>query len=214
MRAGDPAPTGHPPLEERDCPRDPLLLFARWHRAAIDAGLPEPSAMTLATVAEDGGPAARIVLLRDCDARGFVFLTDSASRKGRELARDARAALVFHWPALVRQVRAEGEVAKLDATASAALYSARPRGTRLVLAAWTQSVPVADRATLAALRDRMDAAHPAPAAPERPATWEGYRLAPRLLEFWQGDRSRLHDRLRYRRAGDRDGEWIIDRLAP
>jgi pyridoxamine 5'-phosphate oxidase len=147
VTAPDPdAGRGGEPLDERDCPEDPLVLFGRWHRTAVAARVPEPDAMTLATVSEEGTAAARIVLLRAFGAGGFVFLTDAASRKGRELARVAHAALAFHWAALERQVRVEGEVVTLDGNASDELFAAGPRATRIALSAWTQSAQVADRA--------------------------------------------------------------------
>ena len=202
-------------LDEGDVAPHPLRQFERWFDEAVKAELPEPNAMTLATAGADGRPSARVVLLKGFDDRGFVFFTNYASRKGRELAARSEAALLFFWPELERQVRIEGAVAKVDAALSEAYFASRPRGARLGALASPQSEPVAGRAALEALfnafeSDYSNAGDDIP----RPPHWGGYRLAPDLLEFWQGRPSRLHDRIRYRRDPLHAGGWIIDRLAP
>jgi pyridoxamine 5'-phosphate oxidase len=201
-------------LDESRVDCDPFRQFARWFEEALKAQLPEPTAMTLATV--DGGrrPAARIVLLKGFDERGFVFFTNYRSRKGRELASWPQAALLFHWVELERQVRIEGVVAKVDEAESDAYYASRPRPSRLGAWASPQSESVPDRAALEARFAAIEAKYrDAGDAVPRPEHWGGYRLAPDCFEFWQGRVSRMHDRVRYRRPGG-TGHWRIDRLAP
>lgn len=196
-------------LDEADAIADPLTQFQRWFDEAIRAELPTPNAMTLATVAADGAPGARIVLLKGADPRGFVFYTNYQSRKGRELAANPRAVLVFHWIELEREVRIEGTVERTGDAESDAYFSSRPLGSRHAAIASPQSETVANRA---ALETRFaTAAQSHGDAPLRPAHWGGYRLSPISVEFWQGRRNRLHDRLLYTRAG---GGWTISRLAP
>lgn len=200
-------------LDEADVAPDPFAQFARWLDQAIEAKLPEPTAMCLATVGADGQPGARIILLKGFDRDGFVFFTNYLSRKGRDIAASAAAAVLFHWVELERQVRVEGTVTKIDAAASDAYFVSRPQASRLGAWASPQSEPVADRAALEArfiataerFRDTGDVI-------PRPPHWGGYRLAPNMFEFWQGRASRLHDRLRYRFSAP--SQWIIDRLAP
>jgi pyridoxamine 5'-phosphate oxidase len=202
-------------LDESSVAADPLRQFEQWFADAVNAQVPEPNAMTLATVAADGEPSARIVLLKGADERGFTFFTNYASRKGRELAARPRAALLFFWPELERQIRIEGGVTQVDAAESAAYFAGRPRMSQLGAWASPQSEPIAGRAVLetrfAELADRYrDASQPVP----RPPHWGGYRLAPESIEFWQGRTSRLHDRIRYRRTQIEPPRWVVDRLAP
>jgi pyridoxamine 5'-phosphate oxidase len=196
-------------LDEADAAADPLAQFQRWFDEAVRAELPTPNAMTLATVAADGTPGARIVLLKGADQHGFVFYTNYQSRKGRELAANPRAVLVFHWTELEREVRIEGAVDKTSATESDAYFSSRPLGSRHAAIASAQSAVVANRAVL---ETRFaEVAKSQGDAPVRPAHWGGYVLQPARVEFWQGRPNRLHDRLLYSRASDR---WSISRLAP
>lgn len=202
-------------LDETDVAPDAFRQFEHWLDEAIKAKLPEPTAMSLATVGNDGRPAARIVLLKGFDRNGFVFFTNYASRKGQELDAGAPAAFLFHWVELERQVRIEGSVGRIASGESDAYFSSRPAASRLGAWASPQSEPIADRASLearfAAVTERFrDAGDAIP----RPPHWGGYRLVPDMLEFWQGRRSRLHDRIRYRRGAGHAGAWTIDRLAP
>jgi pyridoxamine 5'-phosphate oxidase len=197
-------------LDEAEAASAPLAQFELWLRQAIDARLPEPTAMTLATVGADGRPSTRVVLLKGCDARGLVWYTSYASRKGRELAGNPHAALQFHWVELERVVRVEGVVDKVSAEQSDAYYATRPLDSRIGAWASPQSEVIANRGVLVASAARYGAQfllHP-----PRPPHWGGYRLVPDRFEFWQGRRSRLHDRLRYVREAS--GEWKKERLAP
>jgi pyridoxamine 5'-phosphate oxidase len=198
-------------LDERDVDRDPLRQFARWFEEAIAARVPEPNAMTLATVGADGRPAARIVLLKELDGRGFCFYTNYDSRKGRDLAADARAALVFFWIELERQVRVEGTTERVAGAESDAYFAQRPRMSRLGAWASPQSTPIPNRAALDQRFAAVAARYPEEQDVPRPPNWGGYRLLPDRLEFWQGRHSRLHDRIAYHRDAE---HWLIERLAP
>jgi pyridoxamine 5'-phosphate oxidase len=186
----------------------PLDQFATWFAEAVAAAAPEPNAMTLATVDARGQPSARIVLLKGFDERGFVFFTNYCSRKGRDLAGNDRAALLFFWQSLERQVRIEGRVERVESALSDSYFASRPLGSRLGAWASPQSQPTTRAALAASAAEFADRYGD---TPPRPADWGGYRLAPELFEFWQGRPSRLHDRLQY--LPEADG-WRIQRLAP
>jgi pyridoxamine 5'-phosphate oxidase len=196
-------------LDESASAEDPLRQFSAWLEQAIAARVPEPNAMTLATVGADGRPATRIVLVKGYDERGLVWFTNYGSRKGRELAVHPAAALQFHWVELERVVRIEGRVDKVSAEESDAYYATRPLDSRIGAWASPQSEVIASRATLVANAARYGAQFML--RPPRPPHWGGYRLVPDAWEFWQGRKSRLHDRLRYRGS---EGGWVRERLAP
>lgn len=197
-------------LSEADAGSDPFALFRRWLDQAIAAGLPDPNAFTLATSTPDGWPSARAVLLKALDGRGFTFFTNYDSRKGRELAANPRAAMVFLWQTLERQVRVEGTVEVVTAAESDEYYAVRPLGSRLGAWASPQSAVIPGREFLERQHAELTARYPDGAVP-RPANWGGYRVLPRVIEFWQGRPSRLHDRIRFTLAA---GAWVRDRLAP
>jgi pyridoxamine 5'-phosphate oxidase len=203
-------------LDEHAADPDPLRQFERWMEQALRAQLPEPNAMTLATVGADGRPSTRIVLIKGFDARGIVWYTNYDSRKGRELAQHPHAALQFHWVELERVVRIEGRVDRTSEAESDAYFASRPLDSRIGAWASPQSEVIASRAVLVANAAKVSARHAL--NPPRPPHWGGYRLVPDRWEFWQGRRSRLHDRLRYRHAtGDEAGAptaWVRERLAP
>ena len=174
------------------------------------AKLPEPTAMTLATCTPEGRPSTRVVLLKECDARGLVFYTNYESRKGQELATNPQAALQFHWVALERVVRIEGRVERVSAADSDAYFRTRPLDSRIGAWASPQSRVIASRVVLVTEAARIGASYMLD--PPRPPHWGGYRLVPDTFEFWQGRKSRLHDRLRYTLGPD--GGWLRERLAP
>jgi pyridoxamine 5'-phosphate oxidase len=198
-------------LNEKDLARDPFRQFEKWFQEAEAAKITEPNAMTLATANREGRPSARTVLLKGLDGRGFVFYTNYEGRKGRELEANPRASLVFPWIVLERQVIIEGTITKVAREESAAYFHSRPRASQL--GAWVaqQSVVIPGRATLEEAMKALEKKHTGADVP-LPPNWGGYRVAPETIEFWQGRRSRLHDRLRYRR--EKDGSWIVERLAP
>lgn len=198
------------PLDPESCDPDPFVEVRRWIDAAIAGALPTPNAMTLATVNASGRPSARIVLLKDLDARGFTFFTNYESRKGTDLAANAHAALVLFWEPMHRQIRVEGAVEQLTAPESDAYFASRPRGSQLGAIASPQSKPIATRALLEEAVANVTATV-GDSAPQRPASWGGYRVVPDVIELWQGQPSRLHDRVRYQRIAE---GWARDRLAP
>lgn len=198
------------PLLEGDVDTEPLRQFERWFEEARASGISAPEAAALATATPEGRPSARIVLVKAFDADGFVFYTGTESRKGVELRDNPRAALLFHWDILGRQVRIEGAVAPISRAESAAYFATRPRGSRLSAWASPQSAVVDDREWLerrvADAQTRFEDADV-----DLPPAWGGYRLYPEVYELWQHREDRLHDRLRYRRDGER---WRLERLAP
>jgi pyridoxamine 5'-phosphate oxidase len=201
-------------LDEAASKADPLEQFGLWFQQALDAQLPEPNAMTLATVGEDARPSTRVVLIKGYDARGIVWFTNYDSRKGQELALHPWAALQFHWVELERVVRIEGRVAKVDESESDTYYRSRPLDSRIGAWASPQSRVIASRAVLVANAAKFGAQFLptlVTGGPPRPPHWGGLRLLPDAWEFWQGRPSRLHDRLRYRLEA---GNWVRERLAP
>jgi len=197
-------------LDEQNVALDPIAQFSRWFQEAMGSACAEPNAMTLATAEQDGRPSARIVLLKGFDARGFVFFTNYRSRKGRELALNPQGALLFHWIELERQVRIEGEVEMVAREESDEYYASRPLGSRLGAWASPQSEVIARREELQSRLSEVSAKFGDD--PPRPEHWGGYRLAPDVVEFWQGRPNRLHDRVRYIRESAT--VWKIERLAP
>lgn len=196
-------------LDEAQATDGPLALFQRWMDEAIAHDVSEPTAMTVATVGDNGRPSTRVVLLKGCDARGLVWFTNYESRKGQELAHNPFAALQFHWVEMERVVRIEGRVEKTSAQESDDYFQSRPLDSRLGAWASPQSRVISTRAVLVANAAKAAVQHGL--NPERPPHWGGFRLVPDVFEFWQGRRSRLHDRLRFRLDG---ADWLRERLAP
>ena len=198
-------------LDEQDLDANPFKQFEKWFQEAIEAKIDLPDAMTLATATKDGIPAARIVLLRGHDERGFVFYTDYESQKGEELAENPNAALVFYWRELDRQVRITGQVSKVSRENSQNYFQSRPVDSRLAALASRQSEIIPDRKILEERFKQLAAQYQDKEIP-LPSEWGGYRLSPNMIEFWSGRPSRLHDRLRYTRQPDND--WRIERISP
>jgi pyridoxamine 5'-phosphate oxidase len=198
-------------LAEKDLARDPFRQFEKWFQEAEGAKIPEPNAMTLATADSDGKPSARTVLLKGLDGRGFVFFSNYESRKGREVAGNPRVSLVFPWIAMERQVIVEGTATKMAREENEAYFHSRPRASQL--GAWVaqQSSIITGREVLEDAMKALEKKHAGAEVP-LPPNWGGWRVAPETVEFWQGRRSRLHDRLRYRRG--KEGAWTVERLAP
>lgn len=198
-------------LREDKVAADPLEQFRRWYVEAVAAGIQLPEAMTLATATRDGAPSARMVLLKDVDERGFVFYSNYESRKGRELAQNPRAALVFHWAQTPRrQVCASGTVERLSPEESVEYFRTRPVGSRIAAWASRQSQVIPGREGLERAFEELQGEHSDGEVP-CPPWWGGYVLCPDAVEFWQNRPNRLHDRLRYRRSG---GDWMLERLSP
>lgn len=197
-------------LDEASVADDPIAQFTDWLHAAVDAGVPEPNAMVLATADADGMPSTRTVLLKGVDAAGFVFFTNHHSRKGRDLDARAAASVTFPWIAIARQVNVRGSVARLSASDSDAYFATRPRGSQLAAWASQQSEVLDSRMTLDDAVREVERRYAGAQVP-RPPHWGGYRLNPSEIEFWQGRLDRLHDRLRYRRDA---GVWTLERLWP
>jgi pyridoxamine 5'-phosphate oxidase len=198
-------------LREADLHPDPVEQFRRWFGDVLNADLHEPNAMILATANPDGRPSARVVLLKGFDGRGFVFYTNYEGRKARELEENPRAALLFYWGELERQVRVEGRASRVPGEESDAYFRGRPRGSRIGAWASEQSRPVEGREVLERRVRELEAEYEGREVP-RPPFWGGYRVEPEAIEFWQGRENRLHDRLLYRRADD--GGWKVERLQP
>jgi pyridoxamine 5'-phosphate oxidase len=198
-------------LLEADMAADPITQFRVWWERARTANLYQPEAMTLATATPSGEPSARLVLLRGFDERGFVFFTNYDSRKGHELSANPHAALAFYWPELDRQVRIEGRVERVSAAESDTYFQGRPRGSQLGAWVSSQSRLVPGRAFLEERMDDVAARYPTGSVP-RPPYWGGFRVVPKIIEFWQAQPDRLHDRLCYRRL--ENGGWALERLAP
>lgn len=198
-------------LNEKDLPDDPFILFHRWMKEVLEAGIEEPTAMAISTVSGDGRPSSRMVLLKDLDDKGFVFFTHYNSRKGLEIAQNPYAAIVFFWKEIERQVRVEGRVVKILPEESDDYFAIRPLGSQVSAIISPQSKVIPSREYLEErvrryleIQDGLN---------QRPQEWGGYRVIPDRIEFWQGRQNRLHDRILYRQDTD-SGSWIKERLAP
>jgi len=198
-------------LTEHRIAKDPIRLFAQWFDSALEADILESNAMTLATADEDGRPAARMVLLKSFNKKGFVFYTNYLSRKGLQLAGNPYAALVFWWGVFTRQIRIEGRVEKISGQESDEYFNSRPRGHQLSAVISDQSKPVPNYEHLEKRFSEVSKSLEEKNIP-RPEFWGGYRVKPELMEFWQGRPNRLHDRFRYTKQ--KSGKWLIERLAP
>jgi pyridoxamine 5'-phosphate oxidase len=203
-------PSRHP-LDEAHAPADPVVLFSRWMDDVVSAGLPEPTAMVLATVSPAGRPRGRTVLLKEHGPPGFVFYTNRTSAKGQHLAGNPYACLVFPWHPIQRQVIIEGRVEALSASESEPYFHSRAHGSQVGAWASRQSSVLPSRAELEARYQELAQRWPEGTAVPMPEFWGGYRVVPEVMEFWEGRPSRLHDRLRYRRER---GDWVLERLAP
>jgi pyridoxamine 5'-phosphate oxidase len=202
---------GEPDFTEEMLADDPLIQFAAWMADTVAAGLPEPTAMVLATVSGDGRPRARTVLLKSYDSGGFTFYTNRTSRKGTDLAEVPRASLLFPWYAIRRQVIVEGSVIPLTTAESEPYFRSRAHGSQIGAWASRQSTVIGSRAVLDERYAELARRWPEGTDVPMPDFWGGYRVIPEVVEFWQGRLNRLHDRLRYRRDG---GAWVIERLSP
>jgi pyridoxamine 5'-phosphate oxidase len=198
-------------LDISDVRSNPIDQFRYWFEEAISAELPEPNAMTLATVSREGRPSARIVLLKGFDEEGFVFFTNYNSRKGRDMAANPGAALVFLWLELQRQVRIEGTVSRIAPEESTRYFQSRPKGSQIGAWASPQSQPIPSRELLEEKVASLEKEYAGEEVLPRPEDWGGYIVRPQLVEFWQGRPNRLHDRIQYTRQSD---SWVVERLAP
>ncbi len=198
-------------LDAKSVSQDPISQFTKWFEEAITAKIPEPNAMNLATVNENGRPASRIVLLKGIENYKFVFYTNYQSRKGKELDQNPACSLTFFWPELERQVRIEGVASRIDEKRSEKYFQSRPRGSQVGAWASPQSSVISDRSLLEERAKQIEAKYKGQELLPKPNQWGGYEIDPLMIEFWQGRPSRLHDRILYTKD---ESEWKINRLAP